>query len=287
MKKRLAIVLALSVLVVVVAATPSSAATATVTAPASAEVGETVTATVTVEDVPIVAIWYLDWGDETKVKQVTAAGTYELEHVYNDSGAYTITVTVEEVPTTTSITIETFEGTFADDDDSAFAADIEWLAAAGITRGCNPPHNTLFCPNQSVTRGQMAAFLSRAFDYTDATPAGFVDTVGHTFEADIDKLAAAGVTRGCGKPEALTFCPDDLVSRGQMAAFLVRAYAYSDIGDVQFVDIDQSPFAADILKLATAGVTLGCNPPVRDQYCPDRSVTRAQMAAFLHRAEGD
>lgn len=45
-------------------------------------------------------------------------------------------------------------------------------------------------------------------------------------------------------------------------------------------------FEADIDKLATAGVTRGCNPPVNDQFCPGKAVTRGQMAAFLHRALG-
>jgi len=43
-----------------------------------------------------------------------------------------------------------------------FHRNVEWLAAAGITKGCNPPVNTLFCPSAYVTRGQMAAFLVRA-----------------------------------------------------------------------------------------------------------------------------
>ena len=38
---------------------------------------------------------------------------------------------------------------------------------AGITQGCNPPTNDLYCPNDRVTRGQMAAFLVRALGYTD------------------------------------------------------------------------------------------------------------------------
>jgi hypothetical protein len=52
--------------------------------------------------------------------------------------------------------------TFEDDDGSIFEDDIEWLAATGVTKGCNPPDNTQFCPNDFVTRGQMAAFLERA-----------------------------------------------------------------------------------------------------------------------------
>ena len=50
---------------------------------------------------------------------------------------------------------------FSDDDGSVFETSIGALAAAGITRGCNPPVNDRFCPESAVTRGQMAAFLSR------------------------------------------------------------------------------------------------------------------------------
>ena len=46
--------------------------------------------------------------------------------------------------------------------DNVFYDEIEWLAASGITRGCNPPTNDHFCPTKPVTRGQMAAFLFRA-----------------------------------------------------------------------------------------------------------------------------
>jgi hypothetical protein len=52
--------------------------------------------------------------------------------------------------------------TFTDDNDTVFEADIEALAAAAITRGCNPPSNDRYCPDDNVTRGQMAAFLYRA-----------------------------------------------------------------------------------------------------------------------------
>jgi hypothetical protein len=51
---------------------------------------------------------------------------------------------------------------FTDDDGSVFENDIDRIAKAGITRGCNPPSNTRFCPDDRVTRGQMAAFLQRA-----------------------------------------------------------------------------------------------------------------------------
>ena len=156
---------------------------------------------------------------------------------------------------------------------------------AGITRGCNPPTNDRFCPGDTVTRGQMAAFLVRALDLEDRLGDPFRDDDGSLFEADIERLAAAGITRGCNPPVNDLFCPDDTVTRGQMAAFLVRALGYTDAGPGDlFTDDDGSPFEADIDKLATAGITLGCNPPLNDQFCPTESVTRAQMAAFLNRA---
>ena len=43
-----------------------------------------------------------------------------------------------------------------------FHNDISWLADKGITKGCNPPANTRFCPKNNVTREQMAAFMHRA-----------------------------------------------------------------------------------------------------------------------------
>jgi hypothetical protein len=109
----------------------------------------------------------------------------------------------------------------------------------------------------------------------------------NVFHADILWLADQGITRGCNPPDNTRFCPDDFVTRGQMAAFLVRALDYSDDGGGDlFTDDDGSVFEGDIDRLATADVTRGCNPPVNDNYCPDDLVTRAQMAAFLHRAIG-
>ncbi len=90
---------------------------------------------------------------------------------------------------------------FVDDDGSLFEGDIAKLAAAGITRGCNPPDNTMFCPNNRVTREQMAAFLVRAYHLTDDGGGNtFTDDDNSVFEADIAKLAAAGITKGCNPP---------------------------------------------------------------------------------------
>jgi hypothetical protein len=180
-----------------------------------------------------------------------------------------------------------WRGVFRDDDTSVFEQQIDWLALSGITRGCNPPVNDRFCPEQTVSRGQMAAFLTRALGLQDRLEGQFIDDDGSIFEADIERLAAAGITRGCNPPENDRFCPNDMVTREQMAAFLVRALGYTDVGTGNlFVDDDGSVFEGDIDRLATAGVTLGCNPPENDRFCPNDMVTREQMAAFLNRALG-
>ncbi len=115
------------------------------------------------------------------------------------------------------------DGRFWDDDGNVFEADIEALAAAGITSGCNPPTNNRYCPNESLTRGQMAAMLTRALNLTATGGTDFIDDNDSVFEADIERLSAAGITQGCNPPTNNRYCPGDPLTRGQMAAFLVRA----------------------------------------------------------------
>ncbi len=177
-------------------------------------------------------------------------------------------------------------GTFLDDDGNVHEANIEALAEAGITRGCNPPANDRYCPDGSVTRGEMAAFLTRALGLTERAPDPFTDDDESLFEADIERIAAAGITVGCNPPANDRYCPTRPVTRGEMAAFLVRSYGYVDRATGRFIDDDGSIFEADIERLAAVGVTLGCNPPANDRYCPSKRVRRDEMASFLVRAEG-
>jgi hypothetical protein len=115
---------------------------------------------------------------------------------------------------------------FMDDDASPFEAEIDALAAAGVTTGCG---NGIFCPDRLVTRAEMASFLVRAFvggESFDPPPNAFSDDEGSPHEADIDRIAAMGVTRGCGDGR---YCPDQPVTRGEMASFLVRALGIEEI----------------------------------------------------------
>jgi hypothetical protein len=176
---------------------------------------------------------------------------------------------------------------FTDDDGNTHEADIEVIAAAGITRGCNPPDNDEYCPEDDFSRGQAAAFFNRALNLNASDVDAFDDDGDSIFEGDINAVAAIGVTRGCNPPDNDAYCPDDTVTRAQWASFMVRALGLTEGGDVdRFTDDDGTTHETDINRIAAAGITLGCNPPENDQFCPDDTVTRAQAASFFRRALG-
>lgn len=175
-------------------------------------------------------------------------------------------------------------GTFTDDDGSVHEADINGLAAADVTRGCNPPANNEYCPSRAVTRAEMASFLVRALDLPSAGSNPFNDTAGSIHVADINALAQAGITLGCNPPANSNYCPNQAVTREQMASFLTRALDLERTSASSFTDTAGSIHLADINALAEAGITRGCNPPSNTRFCPGEAVTRAQMASFLVRA---
>lgn len=173
-------------------------------------------------------------------------------------------------------------GTFRDDDGNIHEGNIEAIAAAGITRGCNPPINDLFCPDRILDRGEMAAFIVRTLDLAPTSLDFFLDDETSIFEDDINRLAAAGITRGCDPPINEMFCPKRTLNRGETTAFLVRALGYTDPGPGDwYVDDNDSIFEDDIDRLAQAGVAFSCNPPLDTHFCPNDPVPRDEMATFL------
>jgi hypothetical protein len=174
--------------------------------------------------------------------------------------------------------------TFTDIGASPFQTEIEFLVDAGITQGCNPPANTMYCPTDPVRRDQMASFLGRGLYLAPASENYFDDDEGSPHEADINRIRQAGITQGCNPPTNDLYCPALSVRRDQMASFIARALALPDPVDDYFTDDEGSVHEADINKMFEAEITFGCNPPDNDLYCPDQPVTREQMAAFLYRA---
>jgi hypothetical protein len=174
-------------------------------------------------------------------------------------------------------------GTFDDDDGNIHESAIEQIAALGITLGCNPPANTLYCPDDYVTRQQMASFLVRTFDLPPGPAGQFTDTSGSVHENDINALAASGITRGCNPPANDQYCPGDVVTRGQMAAFMARGLGLDNVSENFFTDDNGNIFELQINAIARVGITRGCNPPANTEYCADNPVRRDEMASFLSR----
>jgi hypothetical protein len=177
-------------------------------------------------------------------------------------------------------------GTFIDDDNSVHQNGIEAIAAAGITVGCNPPANTRFCPEDNVTRAEAATFIARAITLPSDGIDHFVDDNGHVLEGGINKLAASGITKGCNPPANNHFCPESSLTRAQFAAFIARGLELEPTSADHFVDDDGHVLEASINRIAEEGITVGCNPPANDRFCPNERITRAEIATLLTRALG-
>ena len=175
-----------------------------------------------------------------------------------------------------------------DHDSTPYAADISWALANGISGGCDAD---MFCPYDSVTREQLASFIARAVDLPATTTDFFTDDSASTHQADINRVAAAGILTGC---TATHFCPASHVTRATMATVLARALAFpTGPGMAQrrlngspkdaFTDDNASPDEANINAVAQAGIMTGCTATT---FCPTVTVKRGETMRFLDRAFG-
>jgi|GEM_PF-1545659 len=224
-------------------------------------------------------------------------------------------------------------GTFSDVPPSYWAYSyIEAIYKDGITTGCQNGSIYLNCStdgSDDVPRDQMAAFLIRALygdnfnctglgvgvsgaavDCSTTTPyfGDVTPATEPTFFPYIQKLYELGITIGCSQ-SPLLYCPSEVVTRDDMAAYIVRATQvqagqqsplppptcnagpcstttpyFSDV-----TPVTEGSLFQDIQKLYELGITTGCpNPsnPSQPIYlsCPTDIVYRDQMAAFLSRA---
>ncbi len=123
--------------------------------------------------------------------------------------------------------------------------------------------------------GTASSATDVAVDFYDVPP-------GHPFHADVVTVARGEITAGCGGGN---YCPDAPVTRAQMSVFLLKSYDGPDYVPPEFGpifnDVPNDAFAAYwINQIWSRGITSGCG---NNDYCPDSSVTRAQMAVFILR----
>jgi len=159
---------------------------------------------------------------------------------------------------------------------SPFRSNIGWLEDQGITTGC--VDGTMYCPTSNVLRDQMATFLARAYNYPAAATNYFWDDNGNFHEPDINRIAQAGITSGCGGG---MYCPSSPVERWAMVVFLYRAEGLSP-SYVNYFDDDNGMWYEPNLNSAYEATILnGC---AYSLACPNVLVSREVMAAFIYRA---
>ncbi len=176
---------------------------------------------------------------------------------------------------------------FADVNIGHFAIDyIQSIWAYGITGGCiSSPLS--YCPNVPISRAQMAIYIERgihggSFD-PGTPPITFTDTATNSARYFIEALKADGITGGCGPN---IFCPANGILRSQMSIFLLRgkhgsAYTPPPATGTYWLDVTTSTFAAAWAEqLGAEGITSGCSP---NYFCPNNTVTRAEMAVLVER----
>ncbi|KJR40152.1 secreted protein containing Peptidase M10A and M12B, matrixin and adamalysin domain protein [Candidatus Magnetoovum chiemensis] len=171
---------------------------------------------------------------------------------------------------------------------------VETIYDYGITSGCDADS---YCPNNSVTRGQMAVFIIRSMiekgiipeNFTYSATPYFTDvSAEHIFFSYIQKLKETGVTAGCSATE---YCPDAAVTREMMAVFITKAiYGSTPVCSSgvdcsttapYFDDVTTDMFSYSFIqKFKEIGITSGCSTT---SFCPTGSTTRGQMAIFLTR----
>lgn len=166
---------------------------------------------------------------------------------------------------------------------------IQALAASGVSTGCG---GNRFCPQDAVTRAQLALFLERKLrggNHIPAAPSGtrFSDVPANSFAAAwIEQIAMDGIVGDCGNGR---YCPNQVVTRAELAVYLGRLIHGSGFtpaaaqGNV-FGDVPANGFAAAwIEQLAADNLTGGCGS---GRFCPRKAVTRAELAVLLNRITG-
>jgi len=205
------------------------------------------------------------------------------------SGVSINDISADNLPITAHFFVQSFEDVLPVD---WYWGSVEALIASKITLGIDENH---YYPSGGTTRAQMAVLLGRAI-YGTVDPPETDDEIGLIFDdvnADhgaagwIEQLYRDGLTQGCSTEPRL-FCPDQELGRDQLAVFLIRFLNQGELilpdPEGTFKDVNQDYWAVrEIEQLYREGYTLGCAVSPDLLYCPEKIVSRAEIAVFLER----
>jgi hypothetical protein len=161
---------------------------------------------------------------------------------------------------------------------SFYTRAVQWMVDNDITTGTS---ETCFSPNDSVTRGQAAAFMWRMEGEPSAAAHPFNDITKSWQQGPVSWMYANAITTGTS---SVTYSPDDTLTRGQLAALLYRL-AGNPAGSPthSFGDVVR-PWQQDAVSwMSDLGITTGTTATT---FSPDDTVTRGQLAAFFWRYKG-
>lgn len=158
------------------------------------------------------------------------------------------------------------------------------LLGSGIPDGTECASDR-FCPNDALNRWELAVWLIRVLDGVDPDSTfatWFVDIDPHMWWAPhVHRMAELELSRGCTANPA-RFCPDNPVTRAQIATLMARAFDLGDHSGVDYTDVPHSPHSANIETVSALGLIEECGVnPLR--FCPDQVTTRAQASTILWR----
>ncbi len=159
----------------------------------------------------------------------------------------------------------------------SFHDEIEFLVEMEIIRGFE---DGTFKPNQDVTRAQAAIMIGRALDLNgEQSITDFPDVPASSVASGyIQSAYELGIIEGF--PDG-KFKPDQVVSRGQLAILLSRAFDLTETEDIPFSDVSPNSAAYPYIgQLVYAEVTVGYPDGT---FKPDQPVNRGQFSAFMTR----
>jgi hypothetical protein len=161
---------------------------------------------------------------------------------------------------------------FTDSAGSKFHEAIAWVHDLGLMAGCTDAE---FCPKSFLTRGALAEALANGLGLPATENDYYPDDENSVYEDAINRLTAAGLTRGCGDGD---YCPGQAVRRGQLATALAWALNLPPATVDHFTDDTGNRHEPNINRIAEAGITTGCGD---GRFCLDYRLRRAQGAAFV------